>query len=122
MPLEVVVNNLWGHCFMYDVLCERWQGKVTTLRECGASAQADAVEMCIRELQDATGGTIQVAPTSIPAAPLLTAHDVSERLNLPLQRVWELIRQGKLPAIKVGRQKRIAPAVLERWIADGGCP
>jgi len=107
---------------MYDGLVERWQGKAAVLRECGAAGHAELLEMCIRELEEATDGIIPLAPMSTPNAPLLTAEEASKRLNLPLQRVWELIRQGKLPAIKVGRQKRIAPAVLERWIADGGCP
>ena len=51
---------------------------------------------------------------------LLTAHEATVRLNVRLHRTYELIREGKLPAVRLGRQVRIDPAALEEFIAHGG--
>ncbi len=52
---------------------------------------------------------------------LLTATEVSERLQIDLQRVYELTRRKLLPCVRLGeRQLRFAPQAIERFIADGG--
>ena len=55
------------------------------------------------------------APTA-----LLTADAVAARTGLSKQRIYELVRQKRLPHVKIGRQVRVSPAALEKWIADGG--
>lgn len=52
--------------------------------------------------------------------PLLNAKDVSRILAIPLQRVYELIRTGDLPAVRVGRTVRVDQDRLVTWIAAGG--
>ena len=49
---------------------------------------------------------------------LLTIPEVSERLALPLSRVYELARQGKFPVVKVGKYVRVEAAQIARWIED----
>lgn len=51
---------------------------------------------------------------------LVTARDVARRLNVPLPRVYELVRAGTLPHIRLGRQVRFDAERLERWLARGG--
>lgn len=52
---------------------------------------------------------------------LLTATEVSERLQIDLQRVYELTRRKLLPCVRLGeRQLRFSPQAIERFIADGG--
>jgi len=52
---------------------------------------------------------------------LLKAQEVSDRLGVRLHRVYELARDGELPAVKLGcRQYRFDPALLEEWIRSGG--
>ena len=52
---------------------------------------------------------------------LLTANDVSEVLQIDLQRVYSLTRRKLLPTVKLGeRQYRYSRQAIERFIADGG--
>lgn len=61
------------------------------------------------------------APRRTPReANLLTAADVAARLNVNVQRAYELLRNGTLPAVRIGRQVRTASADLEKWIREGG--
>lgn len=56
------------------------------------------------------------------ASSLLTTRQVAERLALSTQRVYELVRTQALPVVRIGRQVRVDPAALERWIKNGGWP
>jgi len=49
---------------------------------------------------------------------LLTIPQVSERLALPVGRVYELARQGKLPVVRVGKYVRVHAVQLAKWIGD----
>jgi excisionase family DNA binding protein len=49
---------------------------------------------------------------------LLTIPQVSEKLALPVSRVYELARQGKLPIVKVGKYVRVDAVQLARWIGN----
>ena len=40
---------------------------------------------------------------------LLTVPDVSEILRLSQRQIWRLIRDGRLPALRVGRRVLIEP-------------
>jgi excisionase family DNA binding protein len=46
---------------------------------------------------------------------LLTAEQVAERYQLPVSQVYRLTRTGVLPAVKLGRYYRYAPAALEQY-------
>jgi excisionase family DNA binding protein len=49
----------------------------------------------------------------------LTAHDVSVLLRVTRARVYELIRLGIVPAIRLGRQVRVSSQQLRDWLARG---
>lgn len=52
---------------------------------------------------------------------LLTATEVSEVLQIDLQRVYELTRRKLLPCVRLGeRQLRFSPQAIERFIIEGG--
>lgn len=51
---------------------------------------------------------------------LLTAKEVSIKLNIPLQRVYELTRRKAIPAVRVFRQYRYDPEALAAWAKRGG--
>ncbi len=59
-------------------------------------------------------------PVRLAAKPLLTVAQAADQLHVSKVQVYELIRQGRLPAVKVGKYVRLDPAVLATWMAAGG--
>jgi excisionase family DNA binding protein len=51
---------------------------------------------------------------------LMTVEEASRRLNITKARCYELIRRQMLPAVALGRQKRISVRRLKRFIREGG--
>ena len=52
---------------------------------------------------------------------ILIADEVAEMLRVDRQRVYELVRQHKIPVIRVGeRQYRFNADAIARWMAQGG--
>ena len=51
---------------------------------------------------------------------LLNAQDVGDLLSLRTKQVYQLARQGIVPAVRVGRLLRFDADALDRWIAAGG--
>ena len=51
---------------------------------------------------------------------LLTIPEVAHALNVSRARGYELVRRGLIPAVRIGRQVRVHPDQLERWLAEGG--
>ena len=52
---------------------------------------------------------------------LLVAEEVAEILRVDKQRVYELIRTGQIPFIRIGeRQYRFAVDEIDRWLESGG--
>ena len=51
---------------------------------------------------------------------LLTVDEVSDLLRVHRGRVYELVRAGGLPVVRLGRQIRVSGEALERWIEQGG--
>ena len=52
--------------------------------------------------------------------PLLTAQEVADLLRVRTSRVYDLVRLGLLPGVRLGRQVRIDPGALRTWIEQGG--
>ena len=59
-------------------------------------------------------------PQMTDSEPLLTARQVAVLLQVPPSRIYQLAREGLLPAVRLGRQIRVSAGALEKWIADGG--
>jgi len=47
---------------------------------------------------------------------LLTVREVAKRTSLQTFRIYQLLREGRLPAIRVGRTYRISEAALAQFI------
>jgi excisionase family DNA binding protein len=50
---------------------------------------------------------------------LLTTEEVLDYLNLNLKTVYRLVKAGKLPALKVGRQWRFRKRDIDTWLQRG---
>ncbi|WP_447979038.1 helix-turn-helix domain-containing protein [Candidatus Nitrospira bockiana] len=50
----------------------------------------------------------------------LTMQQVAQRLNIPVSCAYELVRQGKLKAGKVGKYIRVTEAQLKEYEASRG--
>ncbi len=51
---------------------------------------------------------------------LLTAPEAARILRVRPARIYQLAREHRIPACRVGRQLRISEAALRRWINQGG--
>jgi len=51
--------------------------------------------------------------------PLLTTEEVLDYLNLNLKTVYRLVKAGKLPAVRVGRQWRFRKRDIDAWLQRG---
>jgi len=49
---------------------------------------------------------------------LLKPAEVAERLRIGRSLVYELIAQGEIPSIRLGRCIRVPVAALNEWIED----
>jgi excisionase family DNA binding protein len=58
--------------------------------------------------------------SSATAEKLLTAGDLAQRWQVPKAHVYRLTREGKLPAIALGRYRRYALEAVEAFEREGG--
>ena len=49
---------------------------------------------------------------------LLKPSEVGQALGIGRSLVYELIRQGEIPSVRVGRCIRVQRASLDKWIVD----
>jgi excisionase family DNA binding protein len=49
---------------------------------------------------------------------LLTVVDAARHLGISRSKVYELLADGELPSVRIGRTRRIALAALEEFIAE----
>ncbi|MGD2165454.1 MAG: helix-turn-helix domain-containing protein [Anaerolineae bacterium] len=59
---------------------------------------------------------MSATPVELPTQPFLTPEDVSDLLQVSVYTVRRWIKQGELPAYKVGRLWRINKGDLNRWL------
>ncbi len=53
----------------------------------------------------------------MPATMLLTVEETASELRIARRRVFELIRDGRLPSVKIGRSRRVRSADLAAYVA-----
>jgi excisionase family DNA binding protein len=52
---------------------------------------------------------------------ILIAAELAELLRVDTQRIYELVRRGQIPVIKIGeRQYRFSLQAINRWLENGG--
>ncbi|MCW3039048.1 MAG: helix-turn-helix protein [Solirubrobacterales bacterium] len=52
------------------------------------------------------------------ASPLLTPKEAAELLGVRTSWVYEAVRQGQLPCLRLGRHIRFSRPSLERWLGE----
>lgn len=53
--------------------------------------------------------------------PLVDVDSVARRLGTSKWVVWDLVRRGDLPAVRLGRRRyKFDMRVVEQWITSGG--
>ena len=60
---------------------------------------------------------MSTTPMDLPTQPFLTPQEVSDLLQVSVYTVRRWIKQGELPAYKVGRLWRINKNDLNRWLS-----
>ncbi len=51
---------------------------------------------------------------------LLTVSQVARVLQVRIPRAYQLVRDGVLPVVRVGRQVRVDEDALREWVSRGG--
>ncbi len=64
--------------------------------------------------------TDPMTASSVRAAPLLTAREVGKLLNVPLSSVYAMVKDGVLPAVRLGARRIRIPASSVRVLAERG--
>ena len=47
---------------------------------------------------------------------LMTVEEVADYLRVTEKTIYRLLKQGKIPAVKVGRQWRFEKAKIDEWL------
>ena len=86
------------------------------------SELAEALEVLAHELRQRVGtqGTKDPEPPATEQLRLLTAKEVAEYTSLPIGRVYDLARRGKIAGVVPfgERQYRFEPTALKAWVTD----
>ena len=49
---------------------------------------------------------------------ILTVEDLSNYLRIPKSTIYKLVREGKIPAQKIGRHWRFRKEAIDRWLEN----
>ena len=56
-------------------------------------------------------------PENGPGA-ILTVDEISDYLKIPRSTIYKLVREGKIPAQKIGRHWRFRKEAIDRWLEN----
>jgi excisionase family DNA binding protein len=56
------------------------------------------------------------APETGPRRLVLTVPEVAAELQIPASTVYDLIRRGEIPSVRVGKRIRVPQRRLEQWV------
>lgn len=54
--------------------------------------------------------------TAVPTKLLISTEEAARTLGIGRTRMYELLRTGEVPSIKLGRSRRIRPEDLEEYV------
>jgi excisionase family DNA binding protein len=57
------------------------------------------------------------SPTTLADGPLLRPEDAARLLSVKTSWVYEAVRAGRVPCLRVGRHIRFTRGMLEDWLA-----
>ncbi|MBF4481720.1 helix-turn-helix domain-containing protein [Dehalococcoides mccartyi] len=49
---------------------------------------------------------------------ILTVDEISDYLKIPRSTIYKLVREGKIPAQKIGRHWRFRKEAIDRWLEN----
>ncbi|MFC1930692.1 helix-turn-helix domain-containing protein [Chloroflexota bacterium] len=49
---------------------------------------------------------------------IFTVEDLSNYLRIPKSTIYKLVREGKIPAQKIGRHWRFRKEAIDRWLEN----
>ena len=49
---------------------------------------------------------------------ILTVDEISDYLKIPKSTIYKLVREGKIPAQKIGRHWRFRKEVIDNWLEN----
>jgi excisionase family DNA binding protein len=58
------------------------------------------------------------SPTALADGPLLRPEDAARLLSVKTSWVYEAVRAGRVPCLRVGRHIRFTRGMLEDWLAQ----
>lgn len=64
--------------------------------------------------------SIDSSPVALPIGRLLSSDEVCAALNIRRLHLYELIRRGELPSVRIGRLHRFLPSDIVAFIGRGG--
>jgi len=57
-------------------------------------------------------------PHDAAPSPIMTTAEVAQYLQLHVGTIYKLIRQGQIPAFKIGSDYRFNRETIEKWMTD----
>jgi excisionase family DNA binding protein len=76
------------------------------------SGRCEAQRVCCCREKPQIGTLVQSDATQ-----LLTVADAATRLNVSRSKLYELLADGELPSVRIGRTRRIAVTALDEFVA-----
>ena len=61
-----------------------------------------------------------LSPVSPSVEPLWDARELAQRLGIHRTRLYQLVRTGRIPHLRVGRVVRFDPEAIRTWEQRGG--
>jgi len=49
---------------------------------------------------------------------ILTVDEISDYLKIPRSTIYKLVREGRIPAQKIGRHWRFRKEAIDRWLEN----
>jgi excisionase family DNA binding protein len=65
-----------------------------------------------------SGPSTESPRTTLTEGPLLRPDQAAHLLSLKKSWVYEAVRSGRVPCVRVGRHIRFTRAMLESWLAE----
>jgi excisionase family DNA binding protein len=90
--------------------------KRTTRQVAGRNSLA-ASASC-RSVTGMRGPTTAGSPTTLAEGPLLRPEEAARLLSVKTSWIYEAVRTGRVPCLRVGRHIRFTRRMLEDWLAE----
>ncbi len=69
-----------------------------------------------------SGPSTAIARATLAEGPLLRPDEAAHLLSVKTSWVYEAVRTGRVPCVRVGRHIRFTRAMLEEWLAQQATP